>query len=350
MRPLVFMMILFLPFAAACSGGGGGSTPAAPVMAPQYQPEQIQSVVRASGVSISNHLLYIGNSGNNSITVYRHEASGNAPPLYVIAGSRTELVSPIALSEDAQGNLYVANPNSVLVFAHGAHGNVAPLRMLAGPDTGLANIEAITVDQNTGKIFVSEAVSGKGSRLLRFPPNATGNEAPFAASSVSPGESYELASDSTGENVIEANNGIQTLVKQFYPNTAPTGIYSITSFVAVGVADDPPTKTFVASAFGKGIYRFKEDTVGTGGVPTGPVKFTPALVSTIADTCTNTLAVAPGPYAPTYAVHMGFGQGECAVPAIYVYANNASGNSGRLRVLSGSATGLNVPYGIYEGN
>src|ERR1035438_5341814 len=109
-----FAIFFFLGLSVCCGGGASGSglpntTPpagdlqnAAPA-ALKAQTEALRQQV-STPVPASSDLLYVGNQGNNSITVYRHDASGNTAPLYVIAGSRTEIVSPGQLSGDAQGN------------------------------------------------------------------------------------------------------------------------------------------------------------------------------------------------------------------------------------------------------
>jgi len=140
-------------------------------------------------VPSSNDLLYVGNIGNNSITIYKQDAQGDTAPLKVIAGSKTGINNPGQLSEDAQGNLYVANNaspaaststayGSVLVFAHGANGNTAPIRKLVGPATdliGVLGVQGLTVDKRTGKIFVitqlPDPQPSRNNQLLRFPPD-----------------------------------------------------------------------------------------------------------------------------------------------------------------------------------
>jgi hypothetical protein len=256
----------------------------------------------------SNDLLYISNRGNNSITVYRHNAFGNTLPVQIIAGSNTGLVNPGTLSEDSQGNLYVANgyglqsPKDVdpyaaiLVFAHGANGNVAPIRILAGPLTGLHHVEAMMVDKATGQTFVFDEtqLSDAGeSNLLRFPPNL-GNEAPYARSAIGLFPAVELASDSTGQHIIEAhvapccnsfNNGIETLAKQFSNGATPSAFYDVAAFSVMGVADDPTTKTYLTTSR-NGIYRLAENTTGHFPYMGSPATIRPAPVSVItSDTC-----------------------------------------------------------------
>ena len=294
------------------------------------------------------------------ITVYRHDVQGNSGPLYVIAGSKTGINSPGQLSEDAAGNLYVANgglnsPASILVFAHGANGNVAPIRTLAGPATGMHHVVAMTVDNMTGKIFAVDdsAPLGQGANLLRFTPNASGNQAPFASGAIYFWGS-ELASDSTGKNVIEAHipscchawsSGIQTIVKQFPNNTSLSPIYEITAQWDSGVADDPTTKTYLVTT-PTGIQRFAENTAGYGPNFGVAPSLSPAIVGTItSDTCGTQLALG---YLRNIFVAHGT-QSGCAADAVYVYTHDSTGNAAPLRVLSGSATRLSGPYGIYEG-
>jgi hypothetical protein len=344
------------------------SAPLAPDSA--IRETQSHSALSSSATSVAgpNDLLYVANAGSNAITVYHTGASGNTAPLATIVGSKTRLNNPGPLSEDANGDLYVANehleaPSSILVFKHGANGNVAPLRVIAGPLTGLSTnyLEAVTVDQTTGKIFAMVGTpSGEGSsELVRFPPNASGNEAPFATSQTGLYSALQLASDSTGNNIIEASNGeccssvffgIYTLEKQFPNGAGLTPIYRVNSFGTSGVADDPTTGTYLASGsdgLTSGIFRLDEDTVGHGVNPFGGTAvFTPPLVSVItSDTCGSQLAL--GYQRNIYVAHnstLG-----CAADAVYVFKHDASGNAAPLRVLTGSATKLDQPSGIYEG-
>jgi hypothetical protein len=360
-----------LALLSACSGGGSssGSLPQTPAVAPgpasaAIAPNEAQSdaaqQAQPLSVPVSSDLLYVGNTQNNSITVYHHDAHGNTGPLYVIAGSNTGINSPGQLSEDAAGNLYVANgginsPASILVFAHGANGDVTPMRTLAGPATGMHHVVAMTVDKTTGKIFaVDDSVpAGEGANLLRFPPNAAGNQAPFARGTISFWGS-ELASDSTGKNIIEAHvptcchassAGIQTIVKQFPNNASLNPIFDISAQFDNGVADDPSTKTYLATT-PAGIERLAENTAGYGPNFGVAPSFAPAIGGTItSDTCGTQIVL--GYLRNIYVAHGT--QSGCAADAVYVYTHDSTGNAAPLRVLSGPATGLRGPYGIYEG-
>jgi len=315
----------------------------------------------AASVPVSNDLLYIGNLGTNGITVFHHDASGNTAPIAIIAGSKTGISAPGQLSEDAQGNLYVANGSfytassapGVLVFAHGANGNVAPIRRIPVAP-GLVSIQAMTVDQATGKIFIYEGDSSDPvSTVFRYPPNATVGTAPFAqAKGLNP--AIQLASDSTGNNLLEGHFastpnsegfGVVTVQKQFYNGTAPAVVYNTSWFLPAGVADDPTTKTYLQTLNGSGIYRLAENTVGAGPDSPGET-LAPSPTSLItSDTCGGQLAL--GYLRNIYVVHSK--ASRCPTDAVYVYAPNSTGNAAPLRVLTGPATQLNSPVGIYEG-
>jgi hypothetical protein len=378
--------VAVLPSVAACSAGGGSAgrlpaadTPLASERGISEEPSDATASIFPASTPASDDLLYVSNDGNNSITVYHQDASGNTAPLHVIAGLKTKLHDPGELSEDASGNLYVASGQSILVFAHGASGDVAPIRDLSGSLTHMTgqNVPvAAMVDPSTGKLFVSIENSSFYGHMLRFPPDATGNEAPFAidGEQLEYPKQFELASDSTGNYLISPNGpspypssvdvfdqGISSFEKQFasgaklssgptsilglFPDSAATsGVYTGIN----GVADDPATKTYLASGTdtaSTGIFRFAENTQGYGAL-FGPAKFTPKIVSLItSDTCAGQLAL--GYERSIYAVHAR--ANYCASDAIYVYEHDSSGDAKPIRILSGSKTALESPNGIYEG-
>jgi len=155
---------------AACGGGGSSAPVPPPVVAPISPSSVTQEDANPmwASATVSTDLLYLGNIGNNSISVYKHDAKGNTKPLRVIVGSNTGIDMPGQLSGDAQGHLYVANGSfgttgqsshpAVLVFAAGANGNVTPIRKLAGARTGIHHIDGLVVDKSTGEIFVVDSV------------------------------------------------------------------------------------------------------------------------------------------------------------------------------------------------
>lgn len=357
-----------------CGGGGGGSgSLPAPQSAPATQPGEAEALwdkshlPQTTPTPAESDRLYVGNLGSNSITVYQHDAKGNTAPIAIIYGSKTGINSPGQLSGDAQGNLYVANGSvlhrsttpAILVFAHGANGNVAPIRTIAGPATGIQYPTGVTVDKATGKIFVNSEFFGEDgvSTLIRFPSYATGNQTPYAESAgLEP--VTELASDSTGQNIVESSwysccssflVGATTFLKQFTNGATLQRLYFVDALYTFGIADDPTTATYLVST-NSGIYRFAEKTNGHGDIPDGPsTSYVPPPVSIITnDTCGGQLATPPGPTPYTYVLH-GTENG-CPTDAVYVYQNNASGNATPVRILSGPATLMNQPYGLYEGH
>jgi len=375
MKRSILASLFLLPGISAC-GGLGQSNPgvlpqaASAPLAPGAAVREVQggsaALPAAPFTAGPTYRLYVANAGNNSITIYQTSASGNRPPIATISGSNTQLANPWELSEDANGNLYVANQGpsgSILVFAHGATGNVAPIRAIAGPLTGLSTaLYAATVDKTTGKVFAMAQVAGGdggASELLRFASNASGDEAPGATSPGDLSSPWQLAFDSTGKNIIEASAGvccaafsagIYTFEKQFANGANPTELYSIDNFGNWGVADDPTTKTYLVSGADgveAGIFRFQEDTVGHGGYDGGTPSYTPAVESVItSDTCGSQLAL--GPDRNIYVVHSTWG-GRCATDAVHVYQHDASGSATPLRVLTGAATQLDQPSGILVG-
>jgi hypothetical protein len=376
MKRTILASLFLLPGLSACGGLGqsnpgvlpqAASAPLAPGAAVRAVPSDSAALPATPFTAGPSYRLYVANAGNNSITVYQTSASGNTAPVATISGSNTQLQNPWELSEDASGDLYVASQGpsgTILVFAHGASGNVAPIRVIAGPLTGLSTaLYAATVDKTTGKIFAMAQVAGGdggASELLRFASNASGNEAPGAASQGDLNSPWQLAFDSTGKDIIESSAGvccdafsagIYTYEKQFANGANPTEPYAIDNFGNWGIADDPTTKTYLVSGADgaeAGIFRFQEDTVGHGGYDGGTPSYTPAVASVItSDTCGSQLAL--GPDRNIYVVQSTH-NGRCATDAVYVYQHDASGNIAPLRVLAGAATHLDQPTGILVGN
>jgi outer membrane protein assembly factor BamB len=71
------------------------------------------------------------------VTVYPQNANGNVAPIRTIAGPATGLDTPVEVTFDSSGKIYVVNRdgNSVTVYAANANGNVAPLHTIAGMNT-----------------------------------------------------------------------------------------------------------------------------------------------------------------------------------------------------------------------
>ena len=126
----------------------------------------------------------IGESGKflpPAIEVYPLDASGDTPPLRVIAGDKTQLDWPGAMKFNPEnGDLYVANDigQSVLVFANAANaqGDVAPVRVIHGPSTRLRNPTGVALDLKNKEVWVSNL--GNSSATV-YPLMADGDVPPL---------------------------------------------------------------------------------------------------------------------------------------------------------------------------
>jgi len=149
----------------------------------------------AHGLAIDtkNKLLFINNWGNisdyrvagsgrfepPSITVYPLNADGNTAPLRVIQGPKTTLNWPGAMSIDPDtGDLYVANDmsQSIVVFHGKDEGNVAPARTIKGPSTGISYPTGVFVDARNKEVWASNLGN---STATVYPLMANGDVAPL---------------------------------------------------------------------------------------------------------------------------------------------------------------------------
>jgi hypothetical protein len=114
-----------------------------------------------------------------SITIHARNASGNAAPLRVIKGPKTQLNWPSHVSlHEQRGEIFVANDadDSVLVFKITDSGDVAPTRVIKGARTLIKNPTGVTVDAANNELWV--ASMGNYTATV-FPITANGNVAPI---------------------------------------------------------------------------------------------------------------------------------------------------------------------------
>ena len=114
-----------------------------------------------------------------SITVHALNASGDAAPLRVITGPKTQLnwATAVALNVEP-GELFVANDmgDSILVFRETDEGNVAPIRVIKGAKTGIKNPTGVFVDAKSSELWVANF----GNHTLTvYPAAAAGDVAPL---------------------------------------------------------------------------------------------------------------------------------------------------------------------------
>ena len=163
-------------------------------------------------VDSKNDLLFVNNAGGSyswksggevipgsgkfsppSITVYPRKASGNTPPLRVIAGPKTQLNWTAGMYLDQErAELYVANDggDSILVFRETDSGDVAPLRVLKGSKTGLKNPTGVFADQKHQELWVANL--GNHTATV-YPLTANGDVAPLRTIRSAPPGQLSLA-------------------------------------------------------------------------------------------------------------------------------------------------------------
>lgn len=155
-------------------------------------------------------------SGRNlppSITVYPKKASGDAAPLRVIQGPRTQLNWPTAMAVDpGRGELFVANDqgDSVLVFSVNANGNAAPLRVLKGPKTLIKYPNGLTLDLKHDELWVANFGNHAATVYKR---DASGDTAPLRVIRSGPldasvpalGNPFSVAFDTKRKEILVPN-------------------------------------------------------------------------------------------------------------------------------------------------
>jgi DNA-binding beta-propeller fold protein YncE len=178
-------------------------------------------------LDVQRKLLFVNNWGNESnfrvagtgrfhppsINVYSMDAAGNAAPLRVIQGDRTQLNWPGSMSVDVRtGELYVANDmgHSILVFKGTDQGDVAPSRVIKGAATGLRNPTGVFVDATHDELWVANFGS---STATVYPLKAKGDVAPLrtirsrprGTPSLNLGKTESVAYDSRREELLVPN-------------------------------------------------------------------------------------------------------------------------------------------------
>lgn len=105
-------------------------------------------------------LLYVADSGNNSIFVFQRTASGVALPLHTVFGAATLLNAPFPIATDPAANIWVANhasPPTLLEYPPGAVGNFAPITIMfvSSPIIpGNLDVRGLVFDA-AGKLYVA---------------------------------------------------------------------------------------------------------------------------------------------------------------------------------------------------
>ena len=101
--------------------------------------------------------MYVTDENVDSVTVYAADwADGHTKPIKILYGGNTGLSSPLGITFDDVGNMYVANsaffneaptPGSVTVYGPDwASGDTAPIKTLIGGNTGLDGPQRVAFD------------------------------------------------------------------------------------------------------------------------------------------------------------------------------------------------------------
>ena len=182
--------------------------------------------VHGVAIDVQRKLMFVGNWGNASdytvagsgkfnppsIRVYPLDANGDVAPLRVIQGPKTQLNWMGGISLDPEtGNLWVANDvgNSVLVFKGTDNGDVAP-RIIKGTKTGLDHPAGIFVDTKNKEVWISNMGNSSATCYSMTAngdatPIRTIRSAPLGRRSLKFGKPQAVAYDSKREEYLVPN-------------------------------------------------------------------------------------------------------------------------------------------------
>ncbi len=148
-----------------------------------------------------------------SVTVYSAGTEGDARPLRVIQGPKTQLDWPMGITVNpAHNEVAVANngDDSILIFSSNAKGDVAPVRRIQGGRTGISRPMGIAMDTRHDEIWVSNfgehtAVAFPRTANGNVPPRRVIRSGPPGAPSTGFGNPMALAYDSKREEILVPN-------------------------------------------------------------------------------------------------------------------------------------------------
>ena len=297
--------------------------------------------------------MFVTNAFSNSVTVYRRTATGNTPPKRPpLTGMATGLNSPSGVVVDEVNNeLIVANqasPYSITVYPRLAEGNAMPLRIISGAATGLNSPRGVAVDTVNNEIIVANRA---GSSVTVYSRTANGDVAPVRIAISGPGTGlgnpWGVAVDVVNNEILVANNGatLTVFARLDTGNATPlrkiTGDNTTFNSGPIGISLDlknnelAVTNPFSNAMFQPGVLIFARTADGdTAPIRTivGPMATT-GLVTPNAvaiDSVNNELLVA-----------------NSGAPSITVYGRTQTGSVPPSRTLSGAATLLSSPQGVY---
>lgn len=110
--------------------------------------------------------IFVTNPFAQAVLVFRGDANGEAAPIRVIQGPRTQLSGSDYAGVDRldvdpiHDEIFVPARNAVLVFPRGAIGDVAPIRVIKGPETRIGSSQTLAVDPVHNLIVVGDTGAG----------------------------------------------------------------------------------------------------------------------------------------------------------------------------------------------
>ena len=125
----------------------------------------------AVAVDVEAGEIFVGNSGDGAVLVYRRDAVGECVPVRRIDHA-LPLVAGLAV-DHAHGELFVGGPDAIRVYPLTADGSVQPLRVISGATTGLSDAFALAYDAVNGELW-----AGSSANMNVFDRLANGDVAP----------------------------------------------------------------------------------------------------------------------------------------------------------------------------
>jgi hypothetical protein len=125
--------------------------------------------------------IIVGSPFGQAVLIFRGGANGEEPPLRIIQGPRTQIVSATngvdRIAVDPVNNeIFIGSRlHRILVFSREANGDVEPIRVLGGPNSEIGTNPPIRVDPVNNVLLVS----GNGG-IMVFDRTASGNAKPRA--------------------------------------------------------------------------------------------------------------------------------------------------------------------------
>jgi hypothetical protein len=211
-----------------------------------------------------------------AILTFRGGAEGQEPPIRVIQGPRTQIVSERGLDKVAldpvHGEIFIATSlDQILVFPREAHGDVAPIRTLGGPDTQFRGRPTIRVDPVRNLLLVTG--EGREGRLLMFDRTASGNTKPRAVIPGPSGNQFELYNGLIITHRVDSIYAWRILdtgddVRPLWKIPAPVGAQAETT-TQRGIALDPLHKeVIIGTAAGNQVMTFSVPEIFEGSTET----------------------------------------------------------------------------------